>query len=74
METSGSQASGKILKALKAVFSKCSNSARREGWNKIMSARGRSEVNKLINNPERQVNVSMFLGFKEWLEANDETA
>jgi hypothetical protein len=58
-----------ILFSLKGIFGRYTRSARKEAWRGLESAKGKAEVNKLLNNPNHPiVGVPRILDFKEWLQ------
>lgn len=57
-----------ILFSLKGIFGRYSRSARKEAWKGVESAKGKAEINKLLNNPNHPiVGVPRILDFKEWI-------
>jgi hypothetical protein len=62
------QVTKSILAAMQTVFKNSTRGARERAWNKFTTERGKAEVRKLINNPERPLNhFEDFLTFREWL-------
>jgi RNA polymerase-binding transcription factor DksA len=57
-----------IAKALRGVFKKHTVSNRRDAWEAISNSRGKKEVEKLLRNPNRNINTFKQLAFREWLE------
>lgn len=57
-----------IASNLKKSFSKYSRNTRDKAWKRITSAEGEREVDKILLNPERQLNTFQKLAFKEWIE------
>ena len=60
-----------IAKSLKGVFKKYSRSTREYAWNQISNAKGKSQVHKLIVDPNINLNTFQKLIFREWLEADE---
>jgi hypothetical protein len=57
-----------IASNLKKSFTKYSRNTRDKAWKRITSAEGEREINKILLNPERQLNTFQKLAFKEWME------
>jgi hypothetical protein len=57
-----------IASNLKKSFAKYSRSTRDKAWKRITSADGEREIDKILLNPERQLNTFQKLAFKEWME------
>ena len=57
-----------LLQAIQSIFKKSTRGARERAWNSLTSSKGRSEMGKMINNPERSLSLYRDLvSFKEWL-------
>ena len=57
-----------IASNLKKSFTKYSRNTRDKAWKRITSAEGEREIDKILLNPERQLNTFQKLAFKEWME------
>jgi hypothetical protein len=58
-----------IFKNLQSTFKKYDRTARRKAWSAVISTRGKDQVDKLLNSPERNlIGLNKLLSFKEWLE------
>lgn len=57
-----------IASNLKKSFAKYSRNTRDKAWKRITSADGEREIDKILLNPERQLNTFQKLAFKEWME------
>lgn len=57
-----------ILYGLKGIFKNYSRSARKEAWRGVQSAKGKAQIEKLLNNPDHPlVGIPRILDFKEWI-------
>ena len=61
-----------LASSLQSVFRRHSYTARRRGWKALLSDRGRSEVDKLINNPSRSLSGFGMLNFREWWNSQED--
>lgn len=64
-----------IAKGLESVFRKYSRITRKKAWEKITSKKGEKEIEKILVNPQRQINTFQKLAtesFSEWLERRKE--
>lgn len=60
-----------ILRCLQNIFKKSTRGARERAWKTITSGEGKSEIDKLVNNPGRTLKLYQHsLTFKEWLREN----
>lgn len=57
-----------IASNLKKSFTKYSKNTRDKAWKRITSPEGEREIDKILLNPERQLNTFQKLAFKEWME------
>ncbi len=59
-----------IIFGLKKTFKNYNRSTRRQAWEAVLSAKGRKQVDKLINNPDQPITGLPKLRFKEWFDQN----
>jgi len=62
-----------IAKALKGVFKISSRRARKNAWRALSTGKGKAEIDKLVDNPDRSVNTISRLSFREWLDIHNQT-
>lgn len=60
-----------IAKSLRDVFKQHPVHTREMAWERISSKKGDEQVQKLIRNPNRQLNTFNNIAFKEWFESVD---
>lgn len=72
MSSSSREVAIDIAKALKGIFQTNSRGARKAAWKAISSGDGKSEIDKLTDNPGRSINTISRLSFKEWLKENSQ--
>lgn len=72
-----------IAKGLESVFKKYSRATRKKAWDKITSKKGEKEIEKILVDPNRQVNTfqklanesvdqkEKILKFSEWIELKE---
>ncbi len=60
-----------IAGALKRIFTKYTRGARKKAWSTITSPRAQTEIKKLLNNPQRKINVFRNLSLRDWIENKD---
>ena len=57
-----------LLYSIKGIFGRYSRSARKEGWAGVQSPKGRTIINKLLNNPDAPlIGLSRLVDFKKWI-------
>lgn len=57
-----------ILGSLKGIFGRYNRSARNQAWDGIQSAKGKAQVQKLLNSPTSPlVGTDRLVKFKEWM-------
>ncbi len=58
-----------IVKNLRSSFKDMSYPTRKEVWKAITSEKGKKEINKIIVNPNRQIDSLLIknFSFKEWI-------
>ena len=57
--------------ALKPSFKRYSRAARKKAWKKLSGTAGQKEMKKLLDNPNRSLNMFAQLAFREWLETEN---
>ena len=63
-----------LAKGLESVFKNYSRSTRKKAWERLTSRRGEKEVEKILIDPNRQVNTFQKLAtesFNDWLKRRD---
>ncbi len=61
-----------IASALKHIFTKYTRGSRKKAWSTITSSKGKSEIQKLLINPQRKINVFRNISFREWAKFKEE--
>ncbi len=57
-----------LLRGIQHVFKNSSRAARVKAWSRLTSSKGRIEIDKLINNPDRSIGLfKNLISFKEWI-------
>lgn len=67
-KTNPREAVSDMASALQGVFKKYSRTARRRAWDDLTSGTGKTEIEKILTNPNRSLNAFKKLQFAEWLE------
>ncbi len=58
-----------IFSSLKGVFQRYDRSTRKKAWNATQTAKGKQEINQLLDSPNRPVTgLPKLLKFKEWMK------
>lgn len=60
-----------MAKGLSKVFKNYGRQARDKAWAKLISKKGKKEVEKLLINPKKPLNQFFKLAFKEWMLKNE---
>ena len=57
-----------LLRAMQRIFKNSSRTARVKAWSRLTSSKGRIEIDKLINNPDRSIGLfKNLMSFTEWI-------
>ena len=70
-DTSVQNAIVDMAKALSVVYKRYAKPSRTKAWNKLTDTSGQKEMAKLLQDPNRSLNIFRQLQFREWLESGD---
>ena len=71
-ESSKKQAVVDMAKALRDVFKGYTRHARGDAWKKLVAPEGKREMDKLVQDPFRPLNMFQKMTFKEWIDQEEE--
>jgi len=57
-----------IVSSLQRIFQKYNKNASKDAFKSLASAEGKREIEKLIANPRKSINLFRNMSFREWLE------
>ena len=60
-----------MAKNLSDVFKDYGRQAREKAWKKLISSKGKKEIERMLVNPKRPLNKFFKLAFREWLEEKE---
>jgi len=60
-----------IAKYLQGTFKRTTRNARKVAWRTLSSGKGKEEIDRLLDNPDRSLNTIANLSFKEWLSRSE---
>jgi glutaredoxin-related protein len=60
-----------IAKYLQGTFKRTTRQARKAAWRTLSTGKGKEEIDRLLDNPDRSLNTISNLNFKEWIKLTE---